>query len=189
MLSKQLPGKRYLLLCAISAVIALLCTISILLSLPIERDLPPPPSQHDVRPEQLCRIPASPAQSMPAHIASVRPHIRLQETPSGQYVLHFWGNPVRPRYAFSIRKVSDNTSVLRSPQGKPLKWLPLPVTSPRREDKQLPLQPPVLLPSLPGLSDTYFAARITIHDATTGKVLCSEIYLLHGANRAVEKRN
>ena len=189
MLRPSLPGKRMLLIWLLAAVSAAVCTICILLSIPRERAEAPEILQNDIRPETLCRIAATPLEAIPQAIESDTPHLRLREYAPGCYELLYWGNPVRPRYAFSIRKVRDNTSVLRSPQGKPLKWLPLPVTSPRREDKQLPLKPPVLLPPLPGPSDTYFAARITIHDAATGKVLCSEIYLLHGADPTEKKLN
>ena len=181
MFLRRLPIKRMLLLWSVSAVIALLCTIGLLLSIPMDRDAPPPPIQHDMRAEVLCRIPSTADTVLPDSIVSTRPHLRLKETLNGQYELHYWGNPVRPKYAFSIRKLGTNATLLRTPQGKSQKWLPLPVTAPRRADTQLPHQPPILIPPLPGAQDTFFTARISIHDATTGIILCSEIYLLHGS--------
>ncbi len=182
MFLRRLPIKRLLLLWSVSAVIALLCTIGLLFCIPVDRDAPPPPIQHDMRAEVLCRIPATASEQLPESIASTRPHLRLKETADGrQYELHYWGNPVRPKYTYSIRKLSNNDSLLRTPQGKPLQWCPLPVTVPRREDKQLPHQPAILIPSLPGPADSYFAARVSVHDAATGIILCTEVYLLHGA--------
>ena len=177
----RLPIKRVLVLWSVSAVIALLCTVGLLMSVPTDREAPPPPVEHAMRAEVLCRIPSTADTVLPDSIVSSRPQLRLKETPNGQYELHYWGNPIRPEYAFSIRRYNTHTSLLRTPQGKVQKWLPLPVTVPRRADKQLPLQPPVPIPPFPGSADTFFTARISVHDAATGAVLCSEIYLLHGA--------
>lgn len=183
MFLRRLPIKRLLLLWTVSAAIALLCTIGLLFCIPTDRDAPPPPVLHDIPAERLCRTPATTSTTLPDSIASTLPHLRLIETASGrQYELHYWGNPVRPKYTYSIRKLSNNATLLRNPQGKPQKSLPLPVTTPHRADNRLPHQPPVLIPLLPGPADAYFAARVSVHDAATGKVLCSEVYLLHGSH-------
>lgn len=189
MLRPPLPTKRMLLIWLLAVVLAGACTVSILLNIPQERVEAPETQQNDIRSEVLCRIAATPQEEMPTAIESDTPHLRLREYAPGCYELLYWGNPIRKHYTYSVRKVSDNRSVLLDSQGKKQKWCNLPVTTPRRADKKLPLQPPVLLPPLPGPSDTYFAARITIHDAATGKVLCSEIYLLHGADPTEKKLN
>lgn len=179
----RLPIARKLLIWLAAAIMAAVCTLGILLSISqpeAEDTTAEAPVNHDIPAEVLCRIAATPQEEIPPSIPADKPHIRLREYETGKYELLYWGNPVRPSYAFSVKKLSTGKSVLLNAEGKREKWRGLPVSTPKRSDKALPLQPPVKLNRLEGGADTYYAAKISIHDASNGKVLGSAIYLLNG---------
>lgn len=178
----RLPIVRKLIIWLAAAMVAAACTLGLLLSISQPESPPPTPApvNHDIPPEVLCRIAATPAEVIPQSIASDKPHIRLREYEIGKFELLYWGNPVRPRYAFSINKLSTGKSVLLDAAGKRERWRNLPVSVPRRSDKELPLQPTVKLHKLEGNPGTYYAAKVSIHDAASGKALASTIYLLCG---------
>ena len=175
-----LPGKRMLLIWLLAAVSAAVCTICILLSIPRERAEAPEILQNDIRPETICRIAATPLEAIPQAIESDTPHLRLREYAPGCYELLYWGNPVRKQYTYSVRKVSNNRSVLQDSQGKRQRWCELPVTVPRRADKKLPLQPAVKLHLQQDDRHEHYAAKVSVHDGTTGHILCTEVYLIKG---------
>lgn len=173
--------KRLTVIWLISAIVAGVCTIWLLPRIPQQEvDEQPQMIKHDIPAEVLCRSAATVNESMPQAILSDKPLLRLREYAPGHYELLYWGNPVRPHYTFSIQNVRTGKSVLLNAEGKREKWRDLPVTQPHRADKKLPLQPAIPLNKLHGARDSYFAARIAVHDATTGKILCSAIYLLCG---------
>ncbi len=184
MLRLPLPGKRILRIWLLAAISAAVCTICLILSIPQERIVPPETPQNDIREEVLCRIAASPQEEMPQAIESDTPHLRLREYAPGCYELLYWGNPVRKHYTYSVKKISNNRSVLQDSQGNRQKWCELPVTVPRREDKKLPLQPAVQLHLLQDAQHEYYAAKVSVHDGVTGHILCTEVYLIKGISEA-----
>lgn len=184
MLRPPLPGKRMLLIWLLAVVLAGACTVSILLNIPQERVEAPEAQQNDIRSEVLCRIAATPQEEIPTAIESDTPHLRLREYAPGSYELLYWGNPVRKHYTYSVKKISNNRSVLQDSQGNRQKWCELPVTVPRREDKKLPLQPAVQLNLLQDAQHEYYAAKVSVHDGVTGHILCTEVYLIKGISEA-----
>ena len=180
MLRPPLPGKRMLLIWLLAVVLAGACTVGILLNIPQERVEAPEAQQNDIRSEVLCRIAATPQEEIPTAIESDTPHLRLREYAPGCYELLYWGNPIRKHYTYSVRKVSDNRSVLLDSQGKMQRWCKLPVTTPRRADKKLPLQPAVRLRLQRNTHHEYYAVKVSVHDGTTGRLLCTELYLIKG---------
>lgn len=163
-----------------AAVAAAAITLSTLHFLPEPELVPPPPLLHNIPTELVCLSAATPAEPMPETIISNAPHLRIREYAPGQYELLYWGNPVRPRYVFSITNMSDGTSALLQENGQAQRYRDLIVSVPPQADKSLPLQPVTKLHRLRGKYGQYYAARICIHDAANGQILCSAIYLLCG---------
>lgn len=139
-----------------------------------------PEPQHSVPEEVLCLVPSVRDTNFPAAMDSAKPVIRLRELTAGHYQLLYWGNPVRSKYMYSIKRVEDNKSILLNSGGKTEQWRVLPVTVPQRGDNKLPRQPIVELGRLQGKPGEYCAVRISIHDAATGTVLASVIYVIEG---------
>lgn len=173
---------RILLIWSVSAIVAAMCTWLLLLNVTVstEQNASDAPICHDIPEEVLCLSAASAREDIPQSVTSDKPLIRLREYENGKFELLYWGNPVRPSYAFSITRLSTGASVLLNAEGKRENMRDLPVTVPRRADKALPLQPPVKLHHLENKSGCYYAAKISVHDASTGKVLASAIYLING---------
>lgn len=136
--------------------------------------------QHVLPPESVCLVPYPADQKVPAVQDSRLPVIRLREYAPNRYELLYWGNPVRPAYTFSVWALHTGAPALLTADNTPLSYHPLPVTSPRRKDGMLPLQPPVRLKRVKGRSGDLFAARIAVHDAATGTVLASVLYVMSG---------
>lgn len=141
----------------------------------------PPKIRHDIPDEVLCKVPHGRTDDFPAAISSDKPIIRLRELSPGNYQMLYWGNPVRKSYVYTIRRLSDNQSVLRSRDGDTIEKAKLPVLLPAREDKKLPRQPIVEIGTVKGEPGVSYAVRITVHDGTTGAPLCSEFYIIEGA--------
>ncbi len=142
--------------------------------------IPPAPPGHKIQTELVCLSAASATETLPDTIASDSPHLRIREYAPGQYELLYWGNPVRPHYVFSITNIWDGSSVLLQDDGSEQRYRNLIVSVPRREDKALPLQPAIKLDKLKGKPGDYYSAKICVHDAADGKILCSAVYLLCG---------
>ena len=177
------PVGRFIrvLLWLVSAIVAAILTIVVLYLLPLpseEERAQALPISYDIPAEVLCRVAATPGEAIPEAVTSDKPLLRLREYAPGQYELLYWGNPVRPHYTFSITKISSGKSVLYSPDGKPEQQRNLSVTHPRRKDAKLPLQPITKLHGLESGEGLYYAAKVSVHDGTTGKILCSEVYII-----------
>ena len=169
------------LLWLVSAIVAAILTIVALYLLPRPTEEERTPQlliSCDIPAEVLCRVAATPDEVIPEAVTSDKPLLRLREYAPGQYELLYWGNPVRPHYTFSITKISSRKSVLYSTDGKPEQQRNLPVTHPRRKDGKLPLQPVTKLHGLEADEGLYYAAKVSVHDGTTGKILCSEVYII-----------
>ena len=141
---------------------------------------------HYLPPETICLSPYTAGHKVPEAWASRRPIIRLREYAPYCYELLYWGNPIRPAYSFSVWSLETGAPALLDEQGRTERTRPLPVTVARREDGKLPLQPAVKLYRLSGCSGNLYAARIAVHDAATGTVLATALYLLSG-NQEREK--
>lgn len=137
---------------------------------------------HQLPAEGICLAPYAADHEVPKYRRATLPVLRLREYAPGKYELLYWGNPIRPRYAFSVRRLSTGSSVLLSEEGIPLRLHPLPVTEPRRADGQLPLQPIVKLLNISGREGDLFAVRVAVHDADKETILCSEVYLISGSS-------
>ncbi|MBE6417037.1 MAG: hypothetical protein E7033_01070 [Akkermansiaceae bacterium] len=142
--------------------------------------VPPEPLHHKLQPELVCLAAATATEPMPDSVASDAPHLRLREYAPGQYELLYWGNPVRPHYTFSITNIWDGSSVLLQDDGTPQQYRDLIVSVPRRADNALPLQPVIKLGKLKGKPGDYYSAKVCVHDAADGKVLCHAVYLICG---------
>lgn len=136
---------------------------------------------HSLPPEAVCLAPYAADQEVPEAVAARLPVIRLREYAPNCYELLYWGNPIRPAYCFSVWSLATGSPVLLSDDGIPQCYRPLSVTEPRRADGKLPLQPTVKLHHLSGHRGDIYAARIAVHDAATGTVLASVLYLLSGS--------
>lgn len=135
---------------------------------------------HRLPSESVCLAPYTAGQNAPEALTSRRPVLRLREYAPHRYELLYWGNPVRPRYAFSVMSLATGSSALLGADGRPLRLQALPVTVPARSDRKLPLQPAVRLDSLAGREGDLYAARISVHDADKGTVLCTELFVICG---------
>ncbi len=135
---------------------------------------------HSLPSESVCLAPHTAEYHAPAALASRRPVLRLREYAPHRYELLYWGNPVRPRYAFSVMSLATGSSALLGADGRPQRLQSLPVSVPARKDRKLPLQPVVRLDSLAGREGDLYAARISVHDADKGTVLCTELYVISG---------
>ncbi len=172
---------RWLLL----GLVAFICTtgLSLLLlcNIPVyPYHVPPEPLHYDLPTEVPLRVAADAAEEIPTEIASRLPRLHLREYEPNRYELLFWGNPIRPRYTYSVTKLSTRKSVLADTDGSTQKWREISVITPSRQDGKLPLQPAVRLEKLKGKVKDFYAARISIHDGTTGTVLCSSTFLICG---------
>ncbi|MBQ7023875.1 MAG: hypothetical protein IJN29_09855 [Akkermansia sp.] len=136
---------------------------------------------HSLPPEAVCLAPYAADQEVPEAVAARLPVIRVREYAPNCYELLYWGNPIRPAYSFSVWALSTGSPALLSDDGVPQRYRPLPVTEARRADGKLPLQPAVKLHQLSGRRGDIYAARIAVHDAATGTVLASVLYLLSGS--------
>ncbi|MBR5887111.1 MAG: hypothetical protein IKZ07_02775 [Akkermansia sp.] len=136
---------------------------------------------HYLPAESICLTPYTADYKAPALLESRRPVLRLREYAPNRFELLYWGNPVRPHYAFSIMSLATGRTALIGTDGRAQRMLPLPVTEPRRSDGKLPLQPLVRLEQLTGREGDLYAARISVHDADKGTVLCSELYVICGS--------
>ena len=137
--------------------------------------------EHSLPPEMICLVPYTAEYREPVALASSLPVVRLREYAPGRYELLYWGNPVRPRYAFSVRNLMTGEHVLTAAESADKGLLPLPVTEPRRQDRKLPLQPIVRLNNIKGREGDLYAARVSVHDADKGTVLCSAVYIISGS--------
>lgn len=174
-----------ILLWLTATIISALLTIAILHLLPAQQEEESPlplPLSYAIPAEVLCRIAATPKEEIPEAVDSDSPQLRLREYAPGHYELLYWGNPVRPHYTYSITKVSTGKTILYSPDGMPEQQRDLAVTQARRTDGKLPLQPIIKLHGMAQNTEQYYAAKISIHDGTTGKILCSEVYLINNGN-------
>lgn len=172
--------KKIALQTTIAGLGAAAITMASLFLIPEPQIIPPAPLHHKIQPELVCLAAATASEPMPDAIASESPHLRLREYAPGQYELLYWGNPVRPHYVFSITDIWDGSSVLLQNDGTPQQYRDLIVRVPRRDDNALPLQPIIKLNKLKGKPGDYYSAKICIHDASNGTVLCSAIYLICG---------
>ena len=174
-----------ILLWLAAALVSALLTIAILHLLPEQsaEEAPlPPPFSYEIPVEVLCRVAASPNEDIPEAVASDKPQVRLREYAPGKYELIYWGNPIRPHYTFSVTNVRTGITVLYAPDGKPEQHRNLAVTQAHRKDGKLPLQPITKLHGLQQNTEQYYAAKISIHDGATGKILCSEVYLINNGS-------
>lgn len=137
--------------------------------------------EHSLPPEMICLVPYTADYRAPAALVSPLPVVRLREYAPGHYELLYWGNPVRPRYAFSVRNLMTGAHALTAADSADKGLLPLPVTEPRRKDRKLPLQPIVRLDNIKGREGDLYAARVSVHDADKGTVLCSAVYIISGS--------
>lgn len=137
--------------------------------------------EHRLPPEMICLVPYTADYRASVALESSLPIVRLREYEPGRYELLYWGNPVRPRYAFSIRNLMTGEHVLTAADSADKGLLPLPVTEPRRRDRKLPLQPIVKLSNIKGREGDLYAARVSVHDADKGTVLCSAVYIISGS--------
>lgn len=149
----------------------------------------PPKIHHDIPDEVLCKVPHARTDDFPTAISSDKPIIRLCELSPGNYRLLYWGNPVRKSYTYTIRRLSNNESVLCSRNGERIEKATLPVLIPAREDKKLPRQPIVEIGTVRGEPGVMYAVKITVHDGTNGIPLCSEVYLIEGTPPAPSARD
>lgn len=140
----------------------------------------PEPLNYDIPAEVSCLIPASSTEELPKSITAKKPHIRLRACANNQYELLYWGNPVRAGYTYSIINVSNKQSVLLRDDGKTEPFRELQVSTPNNQKGTIVLQPIIPLRQLRGKSGEYYAAKVSIHDATDGTILCSAIYLICG---------
>lgn len=135
---------------------------------------------HNLPAESVCLTPYTVEYRAPETMTSRRPVLRLREYAPHRYELLYWGNPVRPRYAFSVMSLATGSSALLGADGRSQRLRSLPVSVPARKDRKLPLQPTVRLDSLAGREGNLYAARISVHDADKGTVLCTELYIISG---------
>lgn len=140
----------------------------------------PEPQPYDIPSEVPCLIAASATEELPNRITARKPHLRLRESAPHQFELLYWGNPVRESYSFSITKVSDKKSVLIHPNGNAEPYRELQVSVPNEIKGTIILQPSTPLRNLSGKPGEYYAAKISVHDATDGTILCTAVYLLCG---------
>lgn len=139
--------------------------------------------RHHVLPEEsICFAPYAANHQVADALAARLPVIRVREYAPDCYELLYWGNPIRPAYSFSVWSLATGSSALMDAAGNTERYRPLPVTQARRSDGKLPLQPAVKLHNLRGRSGDLYAARIAVHDAATGTVLASVLYLLSGTD-------
>lgn len=131
-----------------------------------------------IPPERVWMIPPSDAAPVPESLLSRKPVLRLRQRADGTYELLYWGNPVRPAYTYSVEAVGLGRSALVDSAGRMQDSRPLPVGTPARPDKRLPLQCILPLDGLDGGDSEFFAARISVRDAATGAILCCGDYLL-----------
>lgn len=136
---------------------------------------------HSLPPEMICLVPYTSDYKEPVALLSSLPIVRLREYAPNRYELLYWGNPVRPRYAFTVRNLMTGEHALRAADRADKGMLPLPVTEPRRHDRKLPLQPIVRLNNIKGREGDLYAARVSVLDADKGTVLCSAVYLISGS--------
>lgn len=136
------------------------------------------PQQCDLPSERVMLVPFGAWYTAEQHIASSVPVIQLREPHPGEYELLYWGNPVRPRYAYRALSIMSGNSVLLRPDGtvEPLRNLPVP--TPKRQDGRLPLQPVQKLGKLRSAPGGYCAVRVEVLAADSGAVLCWKEYLL-----------
>lgn len=172
---------RWLLL----SLVSLLCSTGIALLLlhhvPLHPyHVPPAPLHYDIPTEVHLNVAAGATEDIPDEVESRLPRLRLREYEPNRFELLFWGNPIRPRYTYSITKISSKKSVLTDDEGDTQRWRELSVITPSRPDGKLPLQPSVRLEKLKGKVKDFYAVRISIHDGTTGTVLCTSTYLICG---------
>ncbi len=143
----------------------------------------PPEQYHSLPLEAVCLVPYAANQQVPEARKSDSAIVRLREYAPNCYELLYWGNPVRPRYAFSVQELRSGRSVLLNEAGEVLRMQPLPVPVARRRDGLLPQQPVVRLNHLQGRVGDLYAVRVAVHDASRGTVLCSEVYLISGTQK------
>lgn len=106
------------------------------------------------------------------------PIVQLREFAPGEFELLYWGNPVRPHYAYRVLNIMSGDSVLLSAEGSPETQRNLPVTSPRQADGKLPLQPAQKLGRLRPAPGGFCAVRVEVLASERGVVLCRNEYLL-----------
>lgn len=133
-----------------------------------------------VPPERLFLVARECTWQAPKALRSDTPVACLRERKGGGYELLYWGNPVRPSYAYRMREVMGGRSVLLSPEGRCQESRPLPMTEGRREDGLLPLQAVLPIESLSGAPGRPQPVRLEILDARSGSVLCGVDYLVEG---------
>lgn len=132
----------------------------------------------DVPPERVLRVPFGAWYTPDDSLNSPVPIVRLREKNHAEYELLYWGNPVRPRYAYRVLNIMNGQTLLRDAAGKPVSSRELPVPRPQRADTRLPLQPVLELGRLPASPGGFVAARVEVIDATRGVVLCGAEFLL-----------
>ena len=175
-LSKHSRLKRGLIAACFAS--AVMVAVHIMLATGMKQE--PSKIHHDIPVEVLCKVPHGRTDEFPAAISSDKPIIRLMELSPGNYRMLYWGNPVRKSYFYTIRRLSNNASVLTNQHGDTIEKAQLPVLIPAREDKKLPRQPIVEIGTVSGEPGISYAVKITVHDGTTGIPLCSEYYIIEG---------
>lgn len=131
-------------------------------------------------PERFFYVAREHTWSAPEALRSNTPVACLRERNGGGYELLYWGNPVRPTYAYRMREIASGRSVLLSPKGKRQPSRPLPMGASRRADGLLPLQLVLPIPGVEGSVGQPRPVRLEILDARTGEVLCGVDYLIEG---------
>ena len=183
-LQRLLPARRVWLPHVVVLCVAALATLVLFIVgapwLSVRAEMMSKQQYHTLPPEAVCLAPYAAEQDVPDAVAARLPVIRLREYAPNRYELLYWGNPIRPAYCFSVWSLETGAPALLANDGVPQRYRPLPVTVPRRADGKLPLQPAVKLHHLCGRSGDIYAARIAVHDAATGTVLASVLYLLSG---------
>ncbi len=133
---------------------------------------------HDLPPERVLQVPKGRWYVAEPAIASSVPVVQLRETSPEHYELLYWGNPVRPRYAYRVLNIMSGESVLLAADGTPDALRSLPVTQARRADARLPLQPVQSLGRLAPAPGGFVAVSVEVLDAQQMTVLCKNEYLL-----------
>lgn len=132
----------------------------------------------DLPSERVLQVPHGAWYVPSAHKASSVPMVQLRECTPGEFELLYWGNPVRPRYAYRVLNIMSGDSVLLAPGGKPEPRRNLPVPHPRRADGKLPLQPAQKLGKLRPAPGGFCAVRVEVLAPEEDVVLCWSEYLL-----------
>ncbi len=132
----------------------------------------------DLPSERVLQVPHGAWYAPEPHVASSVPVVKLREYAPGEFELLYWGNPVRPRYAYRVLNIMSGDSVLQTGKGAPESMRNLPVSHPRRADGQLPLQAPQKLGPLRPAPGGFCAVRVEVLAPDSGVVLCWGEYLL-----------